>query len=133
MNNLFPFHLGAGFASAGVHSVQSVRCQYVRFLNLELKSDFHFLYVATIFRQHHQPLALVLAVMRAQFFLYVFARIYKRICACRTVSLRETRTTVCEWACCNIILKMFFFFFLLFLHTNLAYCILQPLKLHKPL
>ena len=47
----------------------------------------------------YQSLALVLAVMHAQIFLYVFARIYERICACRTVSLRETRTAVREWAC----------------------------------
>ena len=37
-----------GFASAHVHSVQSVRYEYVRFLNLEPKSDFHFLYLVTI-------------------------------------------------------------------------------------
>ena len=48
MNNLFPFRLRAGFASARVHSVQSVRYEYVPFLNLELKSDFHFLYLAKI-------------------------------------------------------------------------------------
>ena len=56
--------------SAHVHSVQSVRYKYVQFLNLESKSDFHFLYLATKFRQH---LALVLAV-----------------------SLRETHTAVPE-------------------------------------
>ena len=37
--------------------------------------------------------------MRAQIFPYVFARNYGRICACRTVSLRETHTAVHEWAC----------------------------------
>ena len=37
--------------------------------------------------------------MSEQIFLYVFARIYERICACRTVSVRETRTAVHEWAC----------------------------------
>ena len=56
MNNLFLFRLGAGFASVRVHSVQSVRYEYVRFLNLAPKSDFHFLYLATIFRQHHRSL-----------------------------------------------------------------------------
>ena len=42
---------------------------------------------------------IMLTVMSAQIFLYVFACIYERICACRTVSLRETLTAVREWAC----------------------------------
>ena len=71
MDDLFPFRLDTGFVSARVHSVQSVRYEYARFLNLELKSDFHFLYLATVFRQHHRSLALVLAAMRAQYFLYL--------------------------------------------------------------
>ena len=54
MNNSFPFPSRCRFASACVHSVQSIRYEYVGLLNLEPKSDFHFLYLATIFRQHHQ-------------------------------------------------------------------------------
>ena len=41
-------------------------------------------------------------VVRAPIFLYVFARIYERICACRTVSLREIRTAVRECAFCRL-------------------------------
>ena len=37
------------------------------------------------------PLALVLAFMREPIFLYMFARIYERICACRIISLYESR------------------------------------------
>ena len=39
-------------------------------------------------------------VMRAQKLLYVFARRYQMISACMTVSVRELRTAVREWACC---------------------------------
>ena len=39
--------------------------------------------------------------MRAQKLLYVFARRYQMISACMTVSVRELRTAVREWACCN--------------------------------
>ena len=38
--------------------------------------------------------------MRAQKLLYVFARRYQMISACMTVSVRELRTAVREWACC---------------------------------
>ena len=38
-------------------------------------------------------------VMRAQKLLYVFARRYQKISACMTVSVRELRTAVREWAC----------------------------------
>ena len=38
-------------------------------------------------------------VMRAQKLLYVFARRYQMISACMTVSVRELRTAVREWAC----------------------------------
>ena len=41
--------------------------------------------------------------MRAQKLLYVFARRYQMISACMTVSVRELRTAVREWACCYII------------------------------
>ena len=61
-------------------------------LSLSIFSDYNYLDMI-------DPLALVLAVMSAQFFLYVFACIYERICACRTVSVRQTRTAVREWAC----------------------------------
>ena len=37
--------------------------------------------------------------MRAQKLLYVFARRYQMISACMTVSVRELRTAVREWAC----------------------------------
>ena len=49
--------------------------------------------------------------MRAQKLLYVFARRYQKISACMTVSVRELRTAVREWACwspidsCNANLK----------------------------
>ena len=39
--------------------------------------------------------------MRAQKLLYVFARRYQMISACMTVSVRELRTAVREWACCT--------------------------------
>ena len=39
--------------------------------------------------------------MRAQKLLYVFARRYQMISACMTVSVRELRTAVREWACCQ--------------------------------
>ena len=39
--------------------------------------------------------------MRAQKLLYVFARRYQMISACMTVSVRELRTAVREWACCK--------------------------------
>ena len=39
--------------------------------------------------------------MRAQKLLYVFARRYQMISACMTVSVRELRTAVREWACCD--------------------------------
>ena len=39
--------------------------------------------------------------MRAQKLLYVFARRYQMISACMTVSVRELRTAVREWACCS--------------------------------
>ena len=41
--------------------------------------------------------------MRAQKLLYVFARRYQMISACMTVSVRELRTAVREWACCDTI------------------------------
>ena len=40
--------------------------------------------------------------MRAQKLLYVFARRYQMISACMTVSVRELRTAVREWACCSL-------------------------------
>ena len=40
--------------------------------------------------------------MRAQKLLYVFARRYQMISACMTVSVRELRTAVREWACCRL-------------------------------
>ena len=55
------------------------------------------MYLAAIFRL---PLPLVLANMPAQIFLCLFACIYERTCVCRTVSVHETCTAVCEWACC---------------------------------
>ena len=42
--------------------------------------------------------------MRAQKLLYVFARRYQMISACMTVSVRELRTAVREWACCEMAL-----------------------------
>ena len=38
-------------------------------------------------------------VMRASNLLYVYARMYQMIHACRPVSVRVLRTAVCEWAC----------------------------------
>ena len=39
-------------------------------------------------------------VMRASNLLYVYARMYRMIHACRPVSVRVLRTAVREWACC---------------------------------
>ena len=39
-------------------------------------------------------------VMRASNLLYVYARMYQMIHACRPVSVRVLRTAVREWACC---------------------------------
>ena len=46
-------------------------------------------------------------VMRAQKLLYVFARRYQMISACMTVSVRELRTAVREWACWVITYKQY--------------------------
>ena len=40
-------------------------------------------------------------VMRASNLLYIYARMYQMIHACRPVSVRVLRTAVCEWACCG--------------------------------
>ena len=48
MNNLFPFCLGAGLRlRMCILCSPSDTYEYVQFLNLEPKSDFHFLYLAT--------------------------------------------------------------------------------------
>ena len=49
-------------------------------------------------------------VMRASNLLYVYARMYQMIHACRPVSVRVLRTAVREWACCLDLLYPFFSF-----------------------
>ena len=58
MKNLFTFSLGGDFAQA---ECIRYRYKYALFLNLETKSDIHFLYLDAIFRQNYCSLIFDLA------------------------------------------------------------------------
>ena len=99
------------FASAPVHLVQPVRYEYLLFLNLEPKSEFHFLYLATIFRQHFDHQTPILCRYTSRISIgsnactnFLSLPVFMKESACRTVSLCETRTAVHEWACYPIII-----------------------------
>ena len=49
-----------------------------------------------------KPHVQVTEVMRASNLLYVYARKYQTIHACRPVSVRVLPTAVREWACCTV-------------------------------